>query len=59
LTNVVWDLTGDVGREEKQIRALAQPVVRRRIVPIIHEARDHDIAAALCIEQALTMPKLW
>jgi hypothetical protein len=55
----VWDQVGGIGRGEKHMRAFAEPVVRRRIVPIIHEARDLDVAAALCIEQALAMPKLW
>lgn len=55
----VWDQVGGIGRAETQIRALTRPEVRRRIVPIIHEARDNDISAALCIEQALAMPKLW
>jgi hypothetical protein len=54
-----WDQVGGIGRGEKQMRAFAKPEVRRRIVPIIHEARDLDLAAALCIEQALAMPKLW
>jgi hypothetical protein len=55
----LWGELGGIGRGEKQIRALARPDVRRRIVQIIYEARDLDVVAALRIEQALAMPKLW
>jgi hypothetical protein len=55
----VWNEVGGIGRDDKRARELAKPEVRRRIVSLIREARDHDIAAADAIEAALKMPKLW
>lgn len=54
-----WDQVGGIGRDQRRARELAKPAVRRRIASIIHEARDHDIAAGDAIEAALKMPKLW
>lgn len=55
----MWDVVGGIGRDDNRARSLAKPDVRRRLVSIIHEARDHDSAAAAAIEAALKMPKLW
>jgi hypothetical protein len=48
----LWDLAGGNGNPEAW-RRFADPAVRRRMAPIIREARDKDAAAALHIERAL------
>ena len=48
----VWDLAGGNGNPEA-FRKLAEPEVRRQMVPIILQARDKDVEAANYIEQAL------
>ena len=49
----VWGLVGGIGRGDDRVRKLAEPDVRRQIVPIIHEARDLDAKAAEHIERVL------
>ncbi len=49
----IWELVGGNGRSEEHIRMLADPPTRRRIVPLILQAREIDREAAKCIEQAL------
>jgi len=49
----VWDLAGGNGNPQAY-RQLADPQVRRQMVPIILEARDKDAEAAVYIERALT-----
>jgi len=44
---------GGLGRDEGKVRKLAEPEVRRQIVPIIRAARDKDAEAAGHIERAL------
>jgi len=49
----VWNLAGGLGLDEANVRKLAEPEVRRQIVPIIHQSRDLDAQAADHIEHAL------
>ena len=49
----IWNLTGGIGFSDEQVRKLAEPSVRRQIVPLVHQARDKDAKAADLIEQAL------
>ncbi|NQT89517.1 hypothetical protein HQ560_22295 [bacterium] len=49
----VWGLVGGLGRDEDKVRKLADPDVRKQIVPIIHAARDREAQAANHIERAL------
>jgi len=48
-----WGLVGGLGRDEAKVRKLAEPGVRRQLVPIIRAARDKDAEAADHIEHAL------
>ena len=48
----LWDLAGGIGNPEAYIK-LADPSVRREMVPIIRQARDKDAQAADHIERAL------
>ena len=48
----VWDLAGGYGNPDAYLK-LADPAVRRQMVPIILQARDKDAEAANYIEQAL------
>jgi hypothetical protein len=50
----IADLVGGFGFEESMVRKLADPGIRREIVPLILEARDKDAEAAAHIERALT-----
>ena len=49
----VWTCAGGNGRDLEKARRLADPVVRRRIVPIIKEARAFDAEAAGHLARAL------
>ena len=49
----VWGLVGGLGLDYDKVRKLAEPELRRQMVPIIHEARDKDAEAAEHIERAL------
>jgi hypothetical protein len=49
----VWRAVGGIGRSPEKARNLADPAVRRRIVPIIREARANDEEAANHLEAAL------
>ena len=49
----VWRAVGGIGRSPEKARNLADPEVRRRIVPIIREARANDEEAANHLEAAL------
>ena len=49
----VWGLAGGLGFDEDKIRKLADPDVRRQMVPVIHQARDKDAEAADQIARAL------
>lgn len=54
--DVAWqiaDLAGGFGFEEKMVRKLAEPDVRRGMAPLILQARDRDEEAAAHIERAL------
>ena len=46
-------VAGVVGYDDEKVRKLADPDVRRQMVPIIHQARDKDAEAADHIERAL------
>jgi hypothetical protein len=48
----VWDLAGGIGNPDAYLK-LADPAIRRQMVPIILQARDKDAEAANYIEQAL------
>ena len=48
----LWDLAGGISNPEAWKR-LADPAVRRQMVPIIHQARDKDAQAADHMERAL------
>jgi len=49
----IWNLTGGIGFSDDHVRRLADPGVRRQIVPIILQARDLDAAAAGHVERAV------
>jgi hypothetical protein len=49
----IWNLVGGPGLSDEQVRKLADPDVRRQIVPIVLQARDKDAQAADRVEQAL------
>lgn len=49
----LWNLVGGIGFSEDHVRTLAEPDVRRQIVPIILQARELDAAAADDVERAL------
>jgi hypothetical protein len=49
----LWNLVGGVGFSEEHVRKLADPAIRREMVPIILQARDLDTEAAGQIERAL------
>jgi hypothetical protein len=49
----IWGKVGGIGRSDEKSRTLAEPEVRRQIIPIIRAARDRDIEAAGHIERAL------
>ena len=49
----IWALVGGMGHDDAKVRQLADPHVRRQIVPLIREARDKDAAASEHIEMAL------
>lgn len=51
----LWHRVGGVGFSEEHVRALADPEIRRQMVPIILQAREMDAAAADQIERALQM----
>lgn len=51
----LWTLVGGIGYSAGQMEKLAQPEIRRQMVPIIHRARDLDAQAAASIEQALAL----
>jgi len=56
--DLMWDIWRTVGgnqRGKAEKEAFLKPDVRRRIVPIIHQARDKDIEAADLIEKALQL----
>jgi len=50
----IWGLVGGIGREEPKFMKLAEPSVRRQIVPVILQARDNDVEAVDHIARALT-----
>ncbi|MDY7041299.1 MAG: hypothetical protein SVX38_10600, partial [Chloroflexota bacterium] len=49
----IWNLVGGIGFSDEHVKKLAEPDVRRQMVPIIHRARDKDAEAADHIECAL------
>jgi len=49
----VWGFVGGIGRSDDHVKKLAEPAVRRQIVPLILQARDKDAEAADHIERAL------
>ena len=57
LMEKVWGLVGGLGRDDEKVRKLADPDVRRQMVPIIRRARDRDAEVADHIENALTGSK--
>jgi len=50
----LWDLAGGIGNPNAY-RAFADPVVRRKMIPVIEQARENDERAAVHIEQALSL----
>jgi hypothetical protein len=50
----VWDAAGGIGNPEAWAR-LAEPAVRRRIVPLILAAQDKDVDAVKHLEHALEL----
>ena len=49
----VWGLVGGIGRSPEKARQVADPDVRRRIIPLIRQARDLDEEAANHIAAAM------
>ena len=49
----IWGLVGGIGRSDEKVKKFAEPEIRRRIAPIILEARDKDAEASDHIEKAL------
>jgi hypothetical protein len=54
----MWDQAGGIGNPEAYLR-FAEPEVRRRIAPIILQARERDAQAAAHIEAALCKKVHW
>jgi predicted transcriptional regulator YdeE len=50
----VWGLVGGNGQPDENVHRLADPGVRRNIVPLILRAREKDAEAADLIEEALS-----
>ncbi|MCE5237824.1 hypothetical protein LLH23_04970 [bacterium] len=50
----VWGIVGGLGFEEREVRQLVDGEARRRIIPLVHEARDREAEAAEHIEKALS-----
>lgn len=48
-----WELAGGIGRSLEMAQKLAEPEVRRRIAPLILQAREKDAEAVGHIERAL------
>jgi len=48
----LWDLAGGNGNPDAY-RLFADPIVRRQMVPIIHQAREKDAQAAEHIARAM------
>lgn len=51
----VWNLVGGLGRSDAHASKLAEPPVRRQMVPLILQARAKDEEAADHIERALVL----
>lgn len=49
----VWEFAGGNACSDAHARKLADPTVRRRIVPLIHLAREQDEQAAGLVEKAV------
>jgi len=49
----VWGLVGGISRSTSTSRKLAEPAIRRQIIPFILQARGKDAEAADHIERAL------
>jgi hypothetical protein len=49
----IWNLVGGIGFSDDHVRKLADPAIRRQMIPIIHQARDEDAKAIDHIERAL------
>jgi beta-lactamase regulating signal transducer with metallopeptidase domain/RimJ/RimL family protein N-acetyltransferase len=49
----IWGIVGGNGRGDEQRQAFLEPDVRRRIAPIIRQARDRDAEATDHVEKAL------
>jgi hypothetical protein len=49
----IWGCVGGLGRSDEQVRRLAEPEVRRKIVPLILQSREKDAEAADHLERAL------
>jgi hypothetical protein len=49
----IWGLVGGIGHEEAKTLKLAEPSVRRQIVPVILQAQEKDKEATDHIEHAL------
>jgi hypothetical protein len=50
----LWNLVGGIGFSDEHVKKLADPQVRRQMVPIILQARDEDEKAAAHVEKALS-----
>lgn len=49
----IWKLVGGPGLSVEQVRKLAEPAIRRQIVPLVLQARNKDAEAAVLVERAL------
>lgn len=50
----LWNLVGGLGFSDQHVRKLAEPAIRRQMLPAILEARDKDAEATKHIEKALS-----
>jgi hypothetical protein len=55
----IWNLAGGIGHSDAHVKKLAEPHVRRQIVPVILQARQKDVEAAGHIERALAKQVSW
>ncbi len=51
----IWGLVGGIGFADEHVKKLAEPAIRRQIIPIIRQAQDKDAEAAEHIERALLL----
>lgn len=49
----IWDLEGGIGRSDENVRTFSESATRKKMVPLIHVAKDKDKIAVECLERVL------